>query len=165
MTETEGGGMDDASVESSEAVDLMRSARAAREQAHAPYSGFAVGAALLDGEGRIHVGANVENASYGLTICAERAAVFRAIAEGSRSFLAIAIAGPDEAVPCFPCGACRQVLHEFAPGMLILVDDPSGVPATWSLDRLLPQAFGSARLVEPSSSPSPGKPASTSEIP
>ncbi len=105
---------------------LLRSAREAREHAYAPYSRFQVGAALLDTGGRVHSGVNVENISLGLTICAERGAVSAAVAAGARSFVAIAVAGPHEGVACAPCGACRQVLQEVAPSILVVLDDPGG---------------------------------------
>jgi cytidine deaminase len=127
------------------ARDLLAHARAAREQAYAPYSRFPVGAALLAADGRIFTGVNVENASYGLTTCAERTALVRAVAEGARDFTAIAIAGP-EGVSCPPCGSCRQILHELAPGLVVVTDSGSAQPATISLRELLPDAFGSAFL-------------------
>jgi cytidine deaminase len=97
---------------------LMAEAERARRNAYAPYSRFSVGAALLTAGGRIVSGCNVENASFGLSICAERNAVFRAIGEGERDFVAIAVtAGPGQIAS--PCGSCRQVLHEFAPGMWV----------------------------------------------
>ena len=94
---------------------LFEEAWKAAENAYAPYSRFRVGAALLCEDGTIVTGCNVENRSYGLTICAERGAVCRGIAEGQRSFLALAIATPDSPDPVGPCGACRQVLSEFMP--------------------------------------------------
>ncbi len=96
---------------------LMQAAQAAREHAHCPYSGFAVGAALLTADGSIYTGCNVENASYSLGCCAERTAIFKAVSDGKRKFSAIAICGapkgesPD--APCIPCGACLQVMAEF----------------------------------------------------
>lgn len=124
-----------------DAAELMRRAVSARGNAYAPYSGFSVGAALLGVDGRVHTGTNVENASFGLTICAERAALFAAVAAGARSFRAVAIAGPDEDAPCPPCGACRQVLHEFAPSLTIVVAAHSGEVRMLSLAQLLPEAF------------------------
>ncbi|MGD0015916.1 MAG: cytidine deaminase [Verrucomicrobiia bacterium] len=99
---------------------LIIAALAARRNAHAPYSRFRVGAALLTANGRIYTGVNVENASYGLTICAERVAIGKAVSDGHRRFRAIAIAAPS-ANPA-PCGACRQVLAEFGDCIVICVD-------------------------------------------
>ena len=131
-----------ATLDEGGANHLMGQARAARTHAYAPYSRFSVGAALLDVEGRVHTGGNVENASYGLTICAERAALFSAVAAGARSFRAIAIAGPDDEAPCYPCGACRQALHEFSPALTVVVSGPAGSTRSISLAHLLPNAFG-----------------------
>lgn len=120
---------------------MRRAARAARRRAHAPYSGFKVGAAVLAGSGRIYAGANVENASYGLTICAERAAVCAAIAAGERRLRAVLIAAPGAATPC---GACRQVLAEFAgPDCQVYLAAPAGrtAPRQLRLGELLPLAF------------------------
>ena len=119
---------------------VVQAAIDVRQRAHAKYSQFLVGAAILAADGRIYAGCNVENSSYGLTICAERAAVFNAIAAGQREFqlLAIATAGGGT-----PCGACRQVLVEFAPELPILlidVDRPSAV-VELNLRELLPKAF------------------------
>jgi cytidine deaminase len=119
-------------------------AESARESAYAPYSGFAVGAAVVTGSGELVAGANVENASYGLSICAERAAIVAAVAAGHRDFLAIAIAGPAGGATA-PCGACRQFLSEFNPQMTIVYTAPEGVRTT-TLDRLLPEAFGPKNL-------------------
>jgi cytidine deaminase len=104
---------------------LLLAARRAAEAAYAPYSGFRVGAALLCDDGRMVIGCNVENASYGLSICAERAAVFAAIAGGARRFRALALSCPDRTPekPVTPCGACRQVLSEFAdPDLTVMVE-------------------------------------------
>ncbi len=119
---------------------LLERARAVRAHAYAPYSRFAVGAAVETIEGEIVVGCNVENASYGLSICAERAALVHAIALGHRSFRAIAIAGPDgrEAAPC---GACRQFIVEFGEGIAVFYMGPAG-PVHTSAGALLPNAFG-----------------------
>ena len=114
--------------------------RAARAQAHCPYSGFSVGAALLSAGGEVVTGANVENASFGLTICAERAALVRAVAEGSREFVAIAVATGAEA-PVMPCGACRQVLAEFAPDLAGRAVGEGDQVAEASLAELLPGRF------------------------
>jgi cytidine deaminase len=126
---------------------LLAQARLARENAHAPYSRFSVGAALLTDDGRVFTGCNVENASYGLTVCAERVAVFKAISEGVRDFRAIAVIGPEDDVPCSPCGACRQVLHEFNPEMRVIVPSGPGSSRVWTGSELLPHAFGAERLV------------------
>lgn len=119
--------------------ELMARAREAMEHAYAPYSGFRVGAAVLAEDGSVHTGCNVENASYGLTICAERSAVGAAVARGVRRFRAAAIASSGSA-PVPPCGACRQVLAEFSPGMTI-VSAAGDARKTWTLDRLLPEPF------------------------
>ena len=125
---------------------LMQRARRARESAYAPYSRFTVGAALLAEDGTIFEAANVENASYGLAMCAERAAVFAAVSAGRRRFLAIAVAGPETAA-CAPCGACRQVLSEFNPELPVAYTTGAGI-ARATLTELLPAAFG-PRSVEP----------------
>lgn len=119
---------------------LIDAALAARAHAHAPYSNFQVGAALLTTSGNIITGCNVENASYGLTICAERVAVGSAVAAGEKQFVAMAIATPGGHTPC---GACRQVIAEFAPELPILLvdaDHPAQVQET-DLRTLLPSQF------------------------
>lgn len=118
---------------------LLAHARETMERAYAPYSGYRVGAALLASDGSVVTGCNVENVSYGLTMCAERAAVARALAEGRRGFRAIAIT-TDGSATIVPCGACRQVLAEFAPNMRV-VSEGLGARRTWSLDELLPEPF------------------------
>lgn len=124
---------------------LVAAAVEARGRAYAPYSGFPVGAALLSKGGRVFTGCNVENASYGLTVCAERVALFRAVSEGVREFQAIAIACGD--APCSPCGACRQVLYEFAPNLTVILADGEGRRwETVQLSALLPKSFGPADL-------------------
>ena len=123
--------------------ELIEAAREARDRSYAPYSGFRVGAALLCAGGGVVTGANVENASFGLSICAERAAVCRAVAEGRRDFEAIAICA-DAKHPTPPCGACRQVLLEFAPHLVVLLAGSQGAAGeviTTTLDALLPRAF------------------------
>jgi cytidine deaminase len=125
---------------------LVAAARRARANAYAPYSRFAVGAALLTEDGTVFTGANVENASLGLTICAERSAVVAAVAAGRRRFRALAlVAGRGE--PASPCGACRQVLHEFAPGLPIRMVAADGRVRDTTLRELLPLGFGPADLV------------------
>jgi len=118
---------------------LLAKARETMANAYAPYSGLRVGAALLAEDGSVHTGCNVENASYGLTICAERAAVAGAVARGATAFRAVAIVSDgDQAVP--PCGACRQVLAEFAPDMVI-VSEGGSERREWRLGALLPEPF------------------------
>lgn len=129
-----------------EARSLLDGARAARVHAYAPYSRFPVGAALLDVDGRVHPGANVENASYGLGTCAERSAVVRAMSDGVRRFRAIAVVGPDDGPACMPCGSCRQVLYEIGSGLQVVVAE-AGAPRILKLGELLPEAFGPQRLV------------------
>ncbi len=120
---------------------LIEAALAARQNAYVPYSGYPVGAALLTKEGKIYRGSNVENASYGLTNCAERSAFFAAVSAGEREFagLAVAVSGKKAASPC---GACRQVIREFLPdeAEIILVNE-DGEGADTTIDRLLPGAF------------------------
>lgn len=119
---------------------LLEAARAARDRAHAPYSGFAVGAAVLTPDGEVHAGCNVENASYGLSVCAERHAVAAAVAAGHRAIEALLVM-TDARPPVAPCGACRQVLAEFADDVPVLLADPSGVRTRTSTSQLLPHAF------------------------
>jgi cytidine deaminase len=122
---------------------LVAEALAARKLAYAPYSRFAVGAALLCGDGTIVRGCNVENVSYGLTVCAERAAFFAAIALGQREFVALALAtGPGAT----PCGACRQVAREFAADMQVHIADEHGAFRSTTLAALLPESFGAGVL-------------------
>ncbi|MDO9509430.1 MAG: cytidine deaminase [Thermovirgaceae bacterium] len=120
--------------------DLLDEARTARECAYSPYSGFPVGAALLADDGRIFKGCNVENGSYGLTVCAERSAVSLMIVSGGRNPGAIAIAC-GSGVPCPPCGSCRQVLAEFNPAMIIVLEYGEGSFSLYSLEDLLPLSF------------------------
>jgi cytidine deaminase len=124
---------------------LASAALAAREYAHAPYSYFRVGAALQDEGGRVHTGCNVENATYGLTLCAERVAVYKAISEGARKFRRIAIAADTDALTP-PCGACRQILWEFCGDIEILLLNPRGKSETWRLKDLFPRAFDASYL-------------------
>lgn len=119
---------------------LCEAALAQRKQAYAPYSGFAVGAALRAKNDQVFLGCNVENASFGLTVCAERHAVAAAVVAGQRQFVQIAIAS-DTSVPVSPCGACRQVLSEFAPELELLLVNPQGQVERLRLDALLPRSF------------------------
>jgi cytidine deaminase len=118
-----------------ELVDL---AIEARQKAYAPYSRYKVGAALLGKSGKIYLGCNVEIASYGLTCCAERTAIFQAVSEGEQDFEAIAVATTNGVAPC---GACRQVLSEFAPDLIIYTANLQGRIKTTSIKKLLPSAF------------------------
>lgn len=126
---------------------LFEAAAAVRDRAHAPYSGFHVGAALLDEGGRIHAGCNVENAAYPVGTCAEAGAIAGMIAAGGRRIRAILVLA-DSAAPVTPCGACRQRIREFAgPGTPILSGGPDGLRARYTLDHLLPASFGPEHLV------------------
>jgi cytidine deaminase len=126
--------------------ELVGRARDAQARAYAPYSGFRVGAALLTGSGRVYVGANVENAAYSPSICAERVALPAAVVAGEREFTALAVVG-DGPGPCTPCGVCRQVLFEFAPDLAIVAVGSDGARADYVLGRdLLADGFGPARL-------------------
>jgi cytidine deaminase len=127
------------------AEDLVARAHAARERAYAPYSRFFVGAAVRTGDGRVFDGANVENASYGLSICAERVAAATAIAAGERRIEAIAVVG-GSVRPAAPCGACRQFLFEFNPDMLVVSESPAGDRKEWRLSDLLLDGFGPGDL-------------------
>jgi cytidine deaminase len=125
--------------------ELVRAARAARKRAYAPYSRFRVGAAVLAG-GAVHQGCNVENASYGLTVCAERNAVGAAALAGARRIDAVAVAS-GTIPPTPPCGACLQVLAELGgPGTPVLLAGPRGAPVRTTLGELLPRAFSKRYL-------------------
>ena len=119
----------------------MHAARIARGYAYAPYSRFQVGAAVLDEDGTVIGGSNVENASYGLSMCAERNAVHTAVVRGSLRIAAVAVVASNEE-PAWPCGACRQVLHEFGPDMLVVSEGAGGKREERRLGDLLPDAFG-----------------------
>lgn len=124
---------------------LAAAALAARDHAHAPFSHFRVGAALEDVGGRIHTGCNVENATYGLTICAERVAVFKAVSEGAREFRRIAIAADtDQLTP--PCGACRQILWEFCGNIELILVNLRGAAESIRLSDLFPRPFDASCL-------------------
>jgi cytidine deaminase len=129
-----------------EIQDLVTAAAAVRTRAYVPYSGYAVGAALLAADGQVFTGCNVENASYSLTVCAERNAVFQAVAHGERSIQAVAVVTENGVTPC---GACRQVLAEFNPEMMVIVADVVGNRRIYALSELLPDAFGPQDLRNP----------------
>lgn len=120
--------------------ELVKVASLARQRAYAPYSKYKVGAAIRTARNKVHAGANVENASYGLTICAERSAVFAAVNAGDTKLDAIAIVIDDDQLPS-PCGACRQVLAEFAPGMRVILATTGGQRKVTTLAELLPDPF------------------------
>src|SRR5215468_7021457 len=119
---------------------LATAALDARRHAHAPFSNFKVGAALEDADGRVHTGCNVENATYGLTVCAERVAVFKAISEGARKFRRVAVAA-DTDVLTPPCGACRQILWEFCGDVEIVLVNLQGKTESHRLKDLFPRPF------------------------
>jgi len=124
---------------------MKHAARVARTHAYAPYSGFRVGAAVLAGDGRVFSGSNVENASYGLTVCAERNAVFRAVGAGAKAITAVVIvAGAGEPAP--PCGACRQVLSEFGVDVPVISYSVGGRVLRTNILELLPHPFGGEQL-------------------
>lgn len=131
--------------------ELVRLARAASRHAYCPYSSFPVGAALLTADDRVFAGCNVENASYGLTICAERSAVFQAVAGGAREIRAVVIYTPTP-VPSALCGACRQVLNEFGPDAIVLCVCNGADVVECRLADLLPHAFGPHNLGTPATS-------------
>lgn len=130
-----------------ELITLVEAARRVRLRAHAPFSKFLVGAALETTDGQIITGCNVENATYGLTICAERVAVVKAISEGYRSFVRIVVVG-DTKEPIPPCGACRQILWEFGGDLEVILANLTAIKARMYLRDLLPLPFD-ARLLQP----------------
>ena len=121
--------------------ELMYLAENAKQKSYSPYSKFKVGAALLTKDGKIYVGANIENSSYPLTVCAERVAFFKAISEGEKEFEKIAISGSSDNF-CFPCGACRQVMSEFCAGDFKILCAGEEEVKTFTLSELLPERFG-----------------------
>ena len=126
---------------------LLARARECLDRAYAPYSRFRVAAAVVDEQGRVFTGVNVENISYGLSMCAERVAIFTAVAAGARRITAVAVtaAGADL---LSPCGACRQVLAEFAAAEVVVHCDAPGEPQRWTVGELLPHGFAASRLGE-----------------
>lgn len=118
---------------------LVEKARKTKHSAYAPYSHYQVGAALLTRNGEIFTGVNVENASFGLTVCAERIAIFNALSQGNQDLEAIAISAQGEDIP-YPCGACRQVMNEFNPDLIVILDSGDNINI-YSLKELLPMAF------------------------
>ena len=128
--------------------ELMQLAEKARKNAYAPYSDFKVGAALLCSDGSIYLGCNVENASYGASMCAERNAIFQAIANGNRKFVKIAVCGGKDSTetPCPPCGSCRQVLREFCEDNFRIVMKNDGSLFSDTIGDLLPLCFQKSML-------------------
>ena len=125
---------------------MLAASLAARAHSHSPYSGYAVGAAVLDEQGRIHSGANIENAAYPQGCCAEATALGAMVMAGGRQAQAVLVTGPGPDV-ITPCGGCRQKLREFAaPGLLVIAGDPDGIKQQWPLEELLPFSFGPEHL-------------------
>ena len=120
--------------------DLLHAARRAREHAHARFSNFKVGAALETSDGQVITGCNIENATYGLTMCAERVAMFKALSEGHRSFARVAIVA-DTGAPTPPCGSCRQILWEFGGDLEVVLGNTTSETARFRLSDLLPHPF------------------------
>ena len=127
------------------AEELLKHAIKARDNAVATFSRFKVGAALLTSDGKIYTGCNVENATYGLTVCAERVALWKALSEGERSFVRMAIASGSE-LPAAPCGACRQLLWEFCGDLEVVLGNASGVKELHHLAELFPRPFDQRSL-------------------
>ena len=125
---------------------LIKEAEKARKRAYTPYSKFQVGAAVLCADGKIFTGCNIENASFGLAVCAERVAIFKAISEGSTKFKAIAVIS-DTDKPCSPCGACRQVISEFGKDIPLIMANLKGDFKIKKIKELLPEAFGKNDLL------------------
>lgn len=125
--------------------ELVAVARSVRANAHAPWSGFTVGAALATAAGTVFRGVNVESVAFPAGLCAERAALAAAVTAGHRDLAALAVAGPGEA-PSPPCGVCRQALAEFGLELVVIAAGESGEPASWRLAELLPEAFGATGL-------------------
>lgn len=117
---------------------LIQAAQEARSKAYCPYSGFAVGASLQTADGTIYSGCNIENASYGLTVCAERVAIYKAVSEGKRDWGVLCLCADS---PVVPCGACLQVMAEFNKNLLIVVSDEKGQYKEYKLNELIPHCF------------------------
>lgn len=126
-------------------AELIAAAKAAREKAYVPYSRFPVGAALLTADGKLYTGCNIENASFGLTNCAERTAVFKMVSDGIHEFTEIAVVADTDG-PCSPCGACRQVLTEFGPNAKVYLTNLKGDVLRTTVAELLPGFFRSADM-------------------
>jgi cytidine deaminase len=124
---------------------LIAAAKRARENAHAKFSNFKVGAGLRAASGKVYGGCNVENATYGLTVCAERVAIFKAISEGERAFDAIAVVTDTDA-PTPPCGACRQLIWEFCGDVPVILSNLTGKTETLRMSQLFPKPFDSSNL-------------------
>ncbi len=127
-----------------QAEELLRAAHEASTRAYAPFSKFFVGAAILTAKGKIYGGCNVENSSYGLTNCAERTAIFTAVAEGTvnveHDLVAVAVVNKD-GIPCSPCGACRQVIYEFGPDAVVIFRGKDGTIKQQTASEMLPEGF------------------------
>ena len=130
--------------------ELLILAKEARKSSYSPYSKISVGAALLCKSGRVYVGANIENAAYSPTVCAERVALFKAVSEGEREFIKIAVVGgreKEDTQPMFcPCGVCRQVMEEFCQGDFEIIIEDKNEPVALTLSKLLPHSFGKNKL-------------------
>ena len=124
---------------------LINAAAKVRENAHAKFSNFKVGAALRTSSGKIYTGCNIENATYGLTVCAERTAIFKAISEGERHFDAIAVVTDTESLTP-PCGACRQIIWEFCGDVPVILSNLEGKTETFRMSQLFPKPFDSSNL-------------------
>ena len=125
--------------------ELLKIAKEARECAYAPYSNFYVGAALLCDDGSVYTGCNVENASFSPTCCAERTAIFKAVSDGKRRFLAVAVVGgkrdSNAITPCYPCGVCRQVISEFCDDDFLVITENGGIAEITEFSDILPKRF------------------------
>lgn len=137
-------------IKEEELSSLLVDAIAAREKSYCPYSNKSVGAALLCADGKIYTGANIESASFSPTVCAERVAFFRAVHDGERDFVAIAVSGGDRDMPSQekfpPCGVCRQVMAEFCDGDFLIVMGSPYSPEVYTLDEILPLSFGKGEM-------------------